>query len=90
MTARGQLNRRLHDNVKACHNTFMSISRVRSSRVFAISFPENLAKQMEDVARDEYRNISELFLTRRIISPLLFKSFDVSSYSVAEAATQKS
>jgi metal-responsive CopG/Arc/MetJ family transcriptional regulator len=39
----------------------MSISSVRTSRAFTISFPENLAKQVEDVAREEDRNISELF-----------------------------
>jgi metal-responsive CopG/Arc/MetJ family transcriptional regulator len=33
----------------------------RSSRVFTISFPEDLAKQVEAVAKEESRNISELF-----------------------------
>ena len=33
----------------------------RSSRVFTISFPEELAKQVEAVAKEESRNISELF-----------------------------
>jgi len=36
-------------------------SRRRSSRVFTISFPEPLAKQVIAVAKDENRNISELF-----------------------------
>jgi metal-responsive CopG/Arc/MetJ family transcriptional regulator len=39
----------------------MSISRSRRSRVFTISFPENLARQVDQVARLESRNISELF-----------------------------
>jgi metal-responsive CopG/Arc/MetJ family transcriptional regulator len=39
----------------------MSISRSRTSRVFTISFPENLAEQVEQVAKQESRNISELF-----------------------------
>ena len=33
----------------------------RSSRVFTISFPEDLAKQVDEVAREESRNLSELF-----------------------------
>jgi metal-responsive CopG/Arc/MetJ family transcriptional regulator len=33
----------------------------RASRVFTISFPEALAKQVVAVAKDESRNISELF-----------------------------
>jgi len=36
-------------------------TRTRNSRVFTISFPEPLAKQVEQVAREESRNISELF-----------------------------
>lgn len=36
-------------------------SRRRSSRVFTISFPDPLAKQVLAVAKDENRNISELF-----------------------------
>ena len=36
-------------------------SSTRSSRVFTISFPEDLAKQVEAVAKEESRNISELF-----------------------------
>jgi hypothetical protein len=39
----------------------MSTPRTRSSRVFTISFPEPLAKQVEETARKESRNISELF-----------------------------
>jgi Arc/MetJ-type ribon-helix-helix transcriptional regulator len=39
----------------------MSTSRTRTSRVFTISFPEPLAQQVEQVAREESRNISELF-----------------------------
>jgi len=39
----------------------MSTSRRRASRVFTISFPEDLAKQVVDVADQESRNISELF-----------------------------
>jgi len=33
----------------------------RSSRVFTISFPEDLAKQVDKVAKEESRNFSELF-----------------------------
>ena len=36
------------------------LKRVLSSMYEAVSFPENLAKQVEDVAREEDRNISEL------------------------------
>jgi metal-responsive CopG/Arc/MetJ family transcriptional regulator len=39
----------------------MNTSRVRASRVFTISFPEELAKQVVAVAEEESRNISELF-----------------------------
>lgn len=39
----------------------MSLSRSRTSRVFTISFPEDLAVQVEQVAKQESRNISELF-----------------------------
>jgi metal-responsive CopG/Arc/MetJ family transcriptional regulator len=39
----------------------MSVSRSRTSRVFTISFPEDLAAQVEEVAKQESRNISELF-----------------------------
>jgi metal-responsive CopG/Arc/MetJ family transcriptional regulator len=39
----------------------MSSPRTRSSRVFTISFPEELAKQVVAVANEESRNISELF-----------------------------
>jgi predicted transcriptional regulator len=34
---------------------------ITASRVFTISFPEDLAQQVEQVAREESRNISELF-----------------------------
>jgi hypothetical protein len=37
------------------------LKRVLSSMYEAVSFPENLAKQVEDVAREEDRNIPELF-----------------------------
>ena len=39
----------------------MSVSRSRTSRVFTVSFPESLAKQVDKIAREESRNISELF-----------------------------
>ncbi|HME00482.1 MAG TPA: ribbon-helix-helix protein, CopG family [Terriglobia bacterium] len=39
----------------------MGIRRRRSSRVFTISFPEDLAKQVDKVAKEESRNTSELF-----------------------------
>ena len=39
----------------------MSTSRSRTSRVFTISFPEELAEQVEQVAKQESRNVSELF-----------------------------
>jgi metal-responsive CopG/Arc/MetJ family transcriptional regulator len=39
----------------------MSQTRTRSSRVFTISFPDALARQVEEVAAEEDRNISELF-----------------------------
>jgi hypothetical protein len=39
----------------------MPTTRTRSSRVFTISFPDALARQVEQTARDESRNISELF-----------------------------
>ena len=55
----------LYEIVVFCHNHGMSraikTSRRRSSRVFTISFPEPLAKQVIAVAKDENRNISELF-----------------------------
>ena len=40
---------------------YMSISRSRRSRVFTVSFPEDLARQVDQTARRESRNISELF-----------------------------
>ena len=39
----------------------MGTSITRTSRVFTISFPEDLAKQVVAVAEEESRNISELF-----------------------------
>jgi metal-responsive CopG/Arc/MetJ family transcriptional regulator len=33
----------------------------RSSRVFTISFPRDLAREVDRVAREESRNVSELF-----------------------------
>jgi metal-responsive CopG/Arc/MetJ family transcriptional regulator len=39
----------------------MSTLRTRSSRVFTVSFPENLGKQVEQIAQEESRSISELF-----------------------------
>jgi len=39
----------------------MSRSASRSSRVFTISFPEKLAREVVAVAKEEDRNISELF-----------------------------
>jgi metal-responsive CopG/Arc/MetJ family transcriptional regulator len=39
----------------------MSTPSTRNSRVFTISFPEELAKQVVAVADEESRNISELF-----------------------------
>ena len=36
-------------------------TRTRNSRVFTISFPEPLAQKVEQVAREESRNVSELF-----------------------------
>lgn len=39
----------------------MSTSKSRRSRVFTVSFPETLAKEVDEVAREESRNVSELF-----------------------------
>ncbi len=39
----------------------MSVSRSRRSRVFTVSFPEELARQVDEVADRESRNVSELF-----------------------------
>jgi metal-responsive CopG/Arc/MetJ family transcriptional regulator len=39
----------------------MNLPRTRASRVFTISFPEELAKQVVSVATEESRNLSELF-----------------------------
>lgn len=52
---------RLYDKFILCHTANMSVSRRRTSRVFTISFPEDLAKQVVAVADEESRNISELF-----------------------------
>ena len=51
----------LYDNIVLCHNVPMTTPRTRTSRVFTISFPEELAKQVVAVAEQENRNISELF-----------------------------
>ena len=52
----------LYEIVVLCHTTRMaSSSKTRNSRVFTISFPEDLARQVEAVAKEESRNISELF-----------------------------
>ena len=51
----------LYDNVVFCHNAAMKTSPKRASRVFTISFPEDLAKEVVAVAEEESRNISELF-----------------------------
>ena len=52
---------RLYEIVVFCHNDRMSASRSRTSRVFTISFPEELARQVVAVAKEEDRNVSELF-----------------------------
>jgi metal-responsive CopG/Arc/MetJ family transcriptional regulator len=39
----------------------MNNPRTRASRVFTISFPEELAKEVVTVAHEESRNLSELF-----------------------------
>jgi predicted transcriptional regulator len=39
----------------------MATPRTRNSRVFTISFPENLAQQVEKIAEEESRTMSELF-----------------------------
>ena len=39
----------------------MNTPRTRASRVFTISFPEELANQVVAVAHEESRNLSELF-----------------------------
>ena len=51
----------VYDNIVICHNMAMNAPRTRSSRIFTISFPEELAKQVVAVADEESRNISELF-----------------------------
>jgi predicted transcriptional regulator len=51
----------MYDNIVLCNNADMSKPPRRASRVFTISFPEELAKQVVAVAKDESRNISELF-----------------------------
>jgi hypothetical protein len=49
----------LYDKVILYNNPDMSTGR--SSRVFTISFPEDLARQVEETAKEESRNVSELF-----------------------------
>lgn len=44
-----------------CDNGCMNISQGRRSRVFSVSFPEGLARQVDQIARRESRSISELF-----------------------------
>jgi hypothetical protein len=51
----------LYDRIVFCHNLDMTAPRTRNSRVFTISFPEPLAKQVLSVAKEENRNVSELF-----------------------------
>ena len=51
----------LYDTIVPCHTAIMSMSRSRASRVFTISFPEDLAQQVEKLAQQESRDISELF-----------------------------
>jgi len=51
----------LYDIVVFCHNYSMSRSASRTSRVFTISFPEELAREVVAIADKESRNISELF-----------------------------
>lgn len=36
-------------------------ARTRTSRVFTISFPSDLARQVETLAKEKSRNLSELF-----------------------------
>jgi predicted transcriptional regulator len=55
------MGKRLYDIIVSCHTAIMSMSRSRASRVFTISFPEDLAQQVDKVAQQESRNISELF-----------------------------
>jgi len=56
----------VYDIVLIYHTYIMATvkrrSRVRrQSRVFTISFPEDLARQVDQYAKEESRNISELF-----------------------------
>ena len=51
----------LYEIVVFCHNRSMKTPTPRASRVFTVSFPEKLAKQVIAVANEENRNISELF-----------------------------
>ncbi|MCL2659628.1 MAG: ribbon-helix-helix protein, CopG family [Acidobacteriaceae bacterium] len=39
----------------------MNVIKARTSHVFTISFPEDLAAEVKEVAQKESRNISELF-----------------------------
>lgn len=53
-------------DIVVIYNTNMATVKRRSrvkrhSRVFTISFPEDLARQVDQYAKDESRNISELF-----------------------------
>lgn len=50
----------LYDDVLTCNTAIMSTSRSRNSRVFTVSFPEPLAQQVEQIAKEESRNVSEL------------------------------
>jgi Arc/MetJ-type ribon-helix-helix transcriptional regulator len=52
----------------------MATPRTRNTRVFTISFPEDLAKQVEETARKESRNVSELF--REAFRTYQFDSFE--------------
>lgn len=51
----------MYEIVVFCHTLIMKNSATRASRVFTISFPEELARQVVNVAKEEDRNISELF-----------------------------
>lgn len=39
----------------------LGMAAPRSSRVFTVSFPEDLARQVDEIAKEESRNLSELF-----------------------------
>lgn len=55
------IRNQLYDNFVLCHTKGMKAPSRRSSRVFTVSFPEALAKQVVALADHENRNISELF-----------------------------